>query len=94
MKYIILRNNISFPIAWLNGQEFWDEGISKNIYIERPYSFFSLINTGTSHMQHVPDLQVFLSQIFAGCLDTASEGAQRLRVEASSRLRLVNMDVR
>jgi len=32
--------------------------------------------------------------VFAGCLDTASEGAQRLRVEASSRLRLVNMDVR
>lgn len=33
-------------------------------------------------------------QVFAGCLDTASEGAQRLRVEASNRLRLVNMDVR
>lgn len=33
-------------------------------------------------------------QVFAGCLDTASEGAQRLRVEATSRLRLVNMDVR
>jgi len=32
--------------------------------------------------------------VFAGCLDTASEGAQRLRVEASNRLRLVNMDVR
>ena len=32
--------------------------------------------------------------VFAGCLDTASEGAQRLRVEASTRLRLVNMDVR
>lgn len=32
--------------------------------------------------------------VFAGCLDTASEGAQRLRVEASSHLRLVNMDVR
>lgn len=32
--------------------------------------------------------------VFAGCLDTASEGAQRLRVEASPRLRLVNMDVR
>jgi len=31
--------------------------------------------------------------VFAGCLDTASEGAQRLRVEASPRLRLVNMDV-
>ncbi len=32
--------------------------------------------------------------MFAGCLDTASEGAQRLRVEASPKLRLVNMDVR
>jgi len=32
--------------------------------------------------------------VFAGCLDTASEGAQRLRVEASPRLTLVNMDVR
>jgi len=32
--------------------------------------------------------------VFAGCLDTASEGAQRLRVEASPSLRLVNMDVR
>ena len=31
--------------------------------------------------------------VFAGCLDTASEGAQRLRVEASPRLKLVNMDV-
>jgi 3-hydroxybutyrate dehydrogenase len=32
--------------------------------------------------------------VFAGCLDTASEGAQRLRVEAGPGLRLVNMDVR
>ena len=32
--------------------------------------------------------------VFAGCLDTSSEGAQRLRVEASHNLRLVNMDVR
>jgi len=32
--------------------------------------------------------------VFAGCLDTASEGAQRLRVEAGPRLHLVNMDVR
>jgi NAD(P)-dependent dehydrogenase (short-subunit alcohol dehydrogenase family) len=31
--------------------------------------------------------------VFAACLDTASEGAQRLRVEASPRLKLVNMDV-
>merc|ERR1712020_35319 len=31
--------------------------------------------------------------VFAGCLDTASEGAQRLRVEAGPRLHLVNMDV-
>jgi len=33
-------------------------------------------------------------QVFAGCYDTASEGAQRLRVEASNNLRLVNLDVR
>ena len=32
--------------------------------------------------------------VFAGCLDTSSEGAQRLRVEASHNLHLVNMDVR
>ena len=31
--------------------------------------------------------------VFAGCLDTSSEGAQRLRVECSPFLRLVNMDV-
>ena len=31
--------------------------------------------------------------VFAGCHNTASEGAQRLRVEASPRLTLVNMDV-
>jgi len=31
--------------------------------------------------------------VFAGCHNTASEGAQRLRVEASPRLQLVNMDV-
>ena len=31
--------------------------------------------------------------VFAGCQNTASEGAQRLRVEASPRLQLVNMDV-
>ncbi len=31
--------------------------------------------------------------VFAGCLDTGSEGAQRLRVECSPFLRLVNMDV-
>lgn len=33
-------------------------------------------------------------QVFAGCLDTSSEGAQRLRVEASTNLKLVNLDVR
>jgi len=33
-------------------------------------------------------------QVFAGCFDTASEGAQRLRVEASNNLKLVNLDVR
>jgi NAD(P)-dependent dehydrogenase (short-subunit alcohol dehydrogenase family) len=31
--------------------------------------------------------------VFAGCLETASEGAQRLRVECSLNLKLVNMDV-
>lgn len=31
--------------------------------------------------------------VFAACLDTSSEGAQRLRIEASPMLRLVNMDV-
>jgi len=31
--------------------------------------------------------------VFAACLDTSSEGAQRLRIEASPCLRLVNMDV-
>ena len=31
--------------------------------------------------------------VFAGCLDTSSEGAQRLRVECSANLKLVNMDV-
>jgi len=31
--------------------------------------------------------------VFAACLDTGSEGAQRLRIEASSSLKLVNMDV-
>ncbi|CAB4068298.1 E1.1.1.30 [Lepeophtheirus salmonis] len=31
--------------------------------------------------------------VFAGCLDTGSEGAQRLRIESSPFLRLVNMDV-
>lgn len=31
--------------------------------------------------------------VFAGCLNTGSEGAQRLRVECSPFLRLVNMDV-
>ena len=31
--------------------------------------------------------------VFAACLDTGSEGAQRLRIEASPALKLVNMDV-
>ena len=31
--------------------------------------------------------------VFAGCLDTSSEGAQRLRVECSTHLKLVNMDI-
>ena len=31
--------------------------------------------------------------VFAGCADTASEGAQRLRLEATGRLQLVNMDL-
>jgi len=50
-------------------------------------------DTGIGHelAKHLDSLGF---QVFAGCLDTASEGAQRLRVEASSRLRLVNLDVR
>ena len=32
--------------------------------------------------------------VFACCLDTSSEGAQRLRMAAGARLTLVNMDVR
>ena len=31
--------------------------------------------------------------VFAACLDTSNEGAQRLRIESSPMLRLVNMDV-
>lgn len=50
-------------------------------------------DTGIGHelARHLDSLGF---QVFAGCLDTASEGAQRLRVEASTKLRLVNMDVR
>jgi len=50
-------------------------------------------DTGIGH-ELAKHLDALGFQVFAGCLDTASEGAQRLRVEASPRLRLVNMDVR
>lgn len=49
-------------------------------------------DTGIGHelARHLDSLGF---HIFAGCLDTSSEGAQRLRVECSPFLRLVNMDV-
>ncbi|XP_023328709.1 D-beta-hydroxybutyrate dehydrogenase, mitochondrial [Eurytemora carolleeae] len=50
-------------------------------------------DTGIGH-ELAKHLDILGFQVFAGCLDTASEGAQRLRVEASNRLKLVNMDVR
>jgi 3-hydroxybutyrate dehydrogenase len=50
-------------------------------------------DTGIGH-ELAKHLDILGFQVFAGCLDTASEGAQRLRVEASTRLKLVNMDVR
>jgi len=50
-------------------------------------------DTGIGH-ELAKHLDFIGFQVFAGCLDTASEGAQRLRVEASNRLKLVNMDVR
>ena len=52
------------------------------------------VRTLTSLLQVARHLDSLGFTVFAGCLDTASEGAQRLRVEVSSRLRLVNMDVR
>jgi len=50
-------------------------------------------DTGIGHevARHLDMLGLW---VFAGCENTASEGAQRLRVEASPRLQLVNMDVR
>ena len=50
-------------------------------------------DTGIGHevARHLDMLGLW---VFAGCENTASEGAQRLRVEASARLQLVNMDVR
>jgi len=49
-------------------------------------------DTGIGHevARHLDSLGCL---VFAGCQNTASEGAQRLRVEASPRLQLVNMDV-
>ena len=49
-------------------------------------------DTGIGHelAKHLDSLGF---HVFAGCLDTGSEGAQRLRVECSPFLRLVNMDV-
>ena len=49
-------------------------------------------DTGIGH-EVAKYLDMLGFQVFAGCRDTASEGAQRLRVEASPRLQLVNMDV-
>jgi len=49
-------------------------------------------DTGIGH-EVARHLDMLGCNVFAGCLDTASEGAQRLRVEASPRLKLVNMDV-
>jgi len=49
-------------------------------------------DTGIGH-EVARHLDLLGFHVFAGCLDTASEGAQRLRVEASPRLKLVNMDV-
>jgi len=50
-------------------------------------------DTGIGH-EVARHLDLLGFHVFAGCLDTSSEGAQRLRVEASSKLKLVNMDVR
>ena len=49
-------------------------------------------DTGIGH-ELARHLDLLGYTVFAGCLDTASEGAQRLRVEASPRLSLINMDV-
>ena len=49
-------------------------------------------DTGIGH-EVAKYLDMLGFQVFAGCRDTASEGAQRLRVEASPRLQLVKMDV-
>merc|ERR1712106_1230786 len=49
-------------------------------------------DTGIGH-EVAAHLDQLGCHVFAGCLDTASEGAQRLRVEASHNLKLVNMDV-
>jgi len=49
-------------------------------------------DTGIGH-EVARHLDMLGCYVFAGCLDTASEGAQRLRVEASPRLKLVKMDV-
>lgn len=49
-------------------------------------------DTGIGH-ELAKHLDALGFHVFAGCLDTGSEGAQRLRVECSPFLRLVNMDV-
>jgi len=49
-------------------------------------------DTGIGH-EVARHLDALGCTVFAGCQNTASEGAQRLRVEASPRLTLVNMDV-
>jgi NAD(P)-dependent dehydrogenase (short-subunit alcohol dehydrogenase family) len=49
-------------------------------------------DTGIGH-ELARHLDAIGFHVFAGCLDTSSEGAQRLRVECSPFLRLVNMDV-
>jgi len=49
-------------------------------------------DTGIGH-EVARHLDMLGCHVFAGCLNMASEGAQRLRVEASARLTLVQMDV-
>ena len=49
-------------------------------------------DTGIGH-ELARHLDALGFHVFAGCLDTSCEGAQRLRVECSPFLQLVNMDV-
>ena len=56
------------------------------------FSSIAGCDTGIGH-ELARHLDALGYHVFAGCLDTSSEGAQRLRVECSPFLRLVNMDV-